>query len=145
MIREVRARDGRSWTVRSEINWSRAPATQEFEHDVAAGRIAGSVMLVGIVALMLILLFWAPDGVYFPVWLKLLCLALLLVLPAQWVVSRQWTIVAETHEPLATDGEHWVGTVRGVMTARYEASRTARNLEEYSSPDDGRGPMQLVP
>ena len=144
MIREVRARDGRSWMVRSEINWSRPAVVQDFEHDVAGGRMAGTVMLAGVVLVLLLLLFGEPDGVYFPYWLRLALLAVLLALPAHWVVNRPWTIVAETHEPLATNGEHWVGTVRGFLAARDEAIRATRNLEEYSSPDDGRGPMQLV-
>lgn len=145
MIREVRAHDGRNWTVRREINWSKPALNQEFEHDVAAGQVAGIGMLVLVIVMMLIVVFFAPAGVYFPTWLKLVVLALLLVMPAQWALSRPWTIVAETHEPLATAGEHWVGTVRGAMAARQEANRVARHLEDHAVPDDGEGLLQPVP
>lgn len=146
MIREVRAHDGRNWTVRSEINWSKPTLSdQEFEHDVAAGQVAGIAMLLLVIMMMLMVVFFAPAGVYFPGWLKLAVLALLLVMPVQWALSRPWTIVAETHEPLNSSGEHWVGTVRGAMAARQETTRAARHLEEHAVPDDGAGPLQPVP
>lgn len=144
MTREVRAADGRLWTVRREINWSKPVHAREFEHDIAAGRVAGSLMLALVVVMVLIGVFWPPDGVYFPFWLRLVFFFLLLLLPAQWVASRHWTIVAETDEPITSPGEHWVGTVRGVMASRYEASRVARHLERHAVPDDGRGPLQPV-
>jgi len=144
MIREIRAHDGRNWTVRSEINWSKPALNQEFEHDVAAGQVVGLAMLALVIMMMLMVVFLAPPGVFFPTWLKVVVLALLLVMPVQWALSRPWTIVAETHEPLATAGEHWVGTVRGAMAARLEASRAVRHLEVYAVPDDGGGPLQPV-
>lgn len=144
MIQEVHALDGRSWTIRSEVNWVRTPEGREFEHDVASGRAAGIVLLVGVILVLFVLMFGAPDGVYFPFWLQLFCLAVLLLWPAQWAVSRPWTIVAETYESSTSHGEYWVGTVRGFLAARYEVSRTVRNLQEQSSPDDGRGTLAQV-
>lgn len=143
MMREVRAHDGRSWTVRSEINWSKPALDQEFEHDVSAGQVIGIAMLVLVVMMMLTVVFFAPAGVYFPVWLQLAVLALLFVMPVQWALSRPWTIVAETHHPLPS-GEHWVGTVRGARAARQETARTVRHLEAHAVPDDGGGPLQPV-
>ena len=145
MIREVRAHDGRNWTVRTEINWSRPALDQEFEHDVATGQVAGVAMLLLVLGMLLMVVFFAPAGVYFPFGLKMAVLALLLVMPVHWALHRPWTIVAETHEPLETAGEHWVGTVRGTMAARQETSRAARHLEEYAVPDDGQGLLQPVP
>lgn len=145
MIREVRAHDGRNWRVRSEINWSKPVLDQEFEHDVAASRAAGIVMLALVILMVIMVGFFAPAEVVFPMWLKLALFALLLVLPVHWALSRPWTIVAETHEPLDSSGEHWVGTVRGIRAARYEASRAVRHLEEHSTPNDDRGPLQLLP
>ena len=71
-------------------------------------------------------------------------LAVLLVFPARWARQAPGGIGADTREPLARNGEDWPGAVRGFLVARAEAMRATRNLEEYSSPDDGRGPMQLV-
>lgn len=142
MIREARAPDGRIWTVRREINWSRPPKVQEFEHDVAVGQVAGIVML-GLIALMLLtIVFWTPPGVVIPYWLILAFIALLLVVPLHWALSRPWTIVAATHQPIETGGEEWEGTVRGVLGSRREVAQVARNIEEYAVPGDGRGPVQ---
>lgn len=142
MIREVRAPDGRIWTVRREINWSRPPKLQEFDHDIAAGKVAGVGILGLIIVMVLGIFYWTPAGVVIPLWLILVFAAIVLLVPTQWALARPWTIVAATHQPLETAGEEWVGTVRGVMASRYEAARVAKHLEEYAVPDDGRGPLQ---
>jgi hypothetical protein len=144
MTRVVRAADGRSWTVRSEINWSQPATAQEFEHDVAAGQVAGIVMMVIIVVMVLTVVFWTPPTVVIPFWLVLIFLGLLALIPAQWALNRPWTIVADTPEPVETAGEHWVGTVRGIMGSRAETSRVARHLELHAVPDDGRGRLQPI-
>lgn len=142
MIREVRASDGRIWTVRREINWSRPQKLQEFEHDIAAGRVAGLVMVGLIVSMLLAIFYWTPDGVAGRWWLILTVAIVLLAISMQWALARPWTIVASTHQPVETAGEEWVGTVRGLMASRYEAARVARHLEEHAVPDDGHGPLQ---
>jgi hypothetical protein len=144
VTREVRAADGRLWTVRREINWSKPGSVKEFENDVAAGQVAGVLMLAMAIFMVLVVIFWAPSGVVFPTWLRLMFFALLMLIPLQWVVSRPWTIVAETHEPITSPGEHWVGTVRGLMASRHQTSRIAKQLERHAVPDDGRGPLQPV-
>ena len=144
MTREVRAADGRTWTVRREINWAKPANAREFEHDMAASGISGVVMLVLVVMMLLLIVFWTPAGVYIPGWLIWVFLAVLMLLPMQWAMARPWTIVAATHEPLETSGEHWVGTVRGVMASRHEATRVTRHLERHAVPDDGHGPLQPV-
>jgi hypothetical protein len=144
MTRVVRAADGRSWTVRSEINWSQPATAQEFEHDVAAGQVGGIVMLAIIVVLVLTIVFWTPPTVVIPTWLVLTFLGVLVLLPVYWALNRPWTIVADTPEPVETAGEHWVGTVRGIMASRQETSRVARQLELNAVPDDGRGRLQPV-
>lgn len=141
MIREVRALDGRIWTVRREISWSRPPRLQEFDHDIAAGKVAGLAVLSLIVVMVLGIFYWTPAGVVLPWWLILAFVVVLLLIPLQWALARPWTIVAFTHQPLPS-GEEWSGTVRGVMASRYEANRVARQLAEHAVPDDGRGPLQ---
>lgn len=144
MVQEVRAADGRSWTVRREINWSRPAHVQEFEHDVAVGQVAGVVMVALVIFMVAVIVLWTPAGVFVPGWLILAFVALVLLVPAQWVMARSWTIVADTYEPLETSGEQWVGTVRGLMASRREVSRVARHLERHAIPDDGQGPLQPV-
>lgn len=143
MVREVRADDQRSWTIRRQINWSRPDDTgHEFEHDIAAGQVAGVVMSVVIILMVITVVIWKPDGVYLPGWLLLTFVILALLVPAQWVMSRYWTIAAHTYEPLGTAGEYWEGSVRGLMASRHELARVARNLEHHARPDDGHGPLQ---
>lgn len=144
MTRVVRGADGRSWTVRSTVNWTEPATDREFEHDVAAGQVAGIGMLVLVGALLLTVILWTPDQVVVPGWLIVAFFLVLLIFPLQWVLSRSWTIVADTLEPAETEGEHWVGTVHGALLARQEAVRVARHLQEHGVPDDGRGPLQPV-
>lgn len=141
MTRVVRAADGRSWTVRRKINWSQPAEVQGFEHDVAAGQLAGIVMLSVVVALLLTVIFWTPAEVFLPYWLVLAFLGVLMLIPLSWAMNRPWTIIADTPEPLGT-GEQWVGTVRGLMASRSEISRVAKHLETHAVPDNGRGPLQ---
>ncbi|HEX2300655.1 MAG TPA: DUF983 domain-containing protein [Pseudonocardiaceae bacterium] len=142
MIREVRAPDGRHWTVVREINWSRPQKIQEFEHDIAAGKVAGLMMLGLIVSMLLAIFYWTPASVVVPWWLILTFAIVVLLIPMQWALARPWTIRATTHQPVETAGEEWIGTVRGVMASRYEAARVARHIEEHAVPDDGHGPLQ---
>ncbi|MQA15907.1 MAG: DUF983 domain-containing protein [Pseudonocardiaceae bacterium] len=144
MTRVVRGADGRMWTVRSNVNWSEPATAQEFEHDVAAGQVAGVTMLLVVVALVLIVVLWTPTAVVVPGWLVFAFLVLLLALPVQWAMGRSWTIVAETPPLPDAPPERWVGTVHGVMLARQETLRVARSLQRDAIPDDGRGPLQPV-
>lgn len=144
MVREVRAADGRSWTVRREINWSRPAIIQEFEHDVAVGQVAGLVMVLFIVLMVGVVVLWTPAGVFIPGWLVAAFAFVVLLVPAQWALARPWTIVADTYEPLETSGEQWVGTVRGMVASRREVSRVIRHLERHAIPDDGQGLLQPV-
>lgn len=144
MRRVVQAPDGRKWSVRSTVNWS-APATDhEFEHDIAAGQVGGIAMLVVIVVLVVTVVLWTPAGVVVPTWLVLGFILLLMIIPLQWAMARPWTIVADTAEPAETEGEHWVGTVTGLLNSRREAARVVRLLAGGQQPDDGRGPLQPV-
>jgi hypothetical protein len=144
MTRVVRGADGRRWTVRNNINWSEPATEQEFEHDVAAGQIAGIVMLLLVVGLVLTVVLWTPPGVVVPEWLAFAFLVLLLVLPVQWALNRSWTIIAETPPLRDAPPERWVGTVHGLRLARQETSRVVRSLQRDAIPDDGRGPLQPV-
>ncbi len=144
MTRVVRGADGRRWTVRNNINWSEPATEQEFEHDVAAGQVAGIVMLLLVVALVLAVVLWTPTNVVVPGWLVFAFLVLLLVLPVQWALGRSWTIVAETPPLPEAPPERWVGTVHGLMLARQETGRVVRSLKRDAIPDDGRGPLQPV-
>ena len=142
MVREVRAADGRSWTVRREIVWRKPELDHEFEHDVAVGQVAG-IMLLGLIILMVLtLVIWKPDGVYGTSGLLVAVLVVALLATAQWAGARPWIITADTYEPLATSGERWVGTVRGLRTSRREVSRVVTHLERHAIPNDGHGPLQ---
>lgn len=144
MTRVVRGADGRRWTVRTNINWSEPVTEQQFEHDVAAGHLPGVAMLLVIVALVLTVVLWIPNGVVVPGWLVFAFLLLLLVLPLHWALGRPWTIVAETPPLRDAPPERWVGTVHGMMLARQEAMRVVKSLRRDAIPDDGRGPLQPI-
>lgn len=143
MTLEVRAADGRTWMVRRYINWARPDIAQGFEHDVAAGKRAGIAMLCVVAAMVIALVVWyASTDVYIPTWALLGFLTVVMLVPLNWAITRPWTILVDTHEPLATSGEHWAGTVRGALSSQREVNRIARHLEQYASPDDGGGVLR---
>lgn len=137
MIRQVRGADRRNWTVRSSISWTRPAMSDQFEHDMAAGYVSGIAMLGVVAVLTLFVVFWTPVGI--PTWFALLILLILLMLPMLWAVQRPWVVIVHTDEPIGTEGEHWEGVVRGLISAREEADRIADKLRTRGMPDDGTG------
>jgi hypothetical protein len=135
MMRVVRGRDERVWTLQADMEWRTPSDTVEFEHDVSSGRGAAMFMLGTVILLAVVLVVWTPSDVVVPVWLVLLILAVLLFFPLRWVLRRPWTVVAETGD----DGEgepteKWRGTVRGLFKVRTQVTRIARTIAEESMP-----------
>ncbi|MGH3785631.1 MAG: DUF983 domain-containing protein [Pseudonocardiaceae bacterium] len=141
MRRMVRAADGRTWTVQSRINWTGSGRSEQFEHDLAGGYVAGIAMLGVVIALTLALVILSPAGLVIPAWLVLLILLFLLLVAMGWALQRPWTITAYTDQPAETKGEFWEGSVRGVLSAREEAFQVIDELQERGIPDDGEGPL----
>ena len=144
MMQVVRTAEGRSWTIHSRISWTKPDMEHQFEHDMAAGYVSCIAMAGVVVVLTLFLVFWTPAGVVIPAWFVLLILLILLLVPVWWALQRPWIITANTAEPIETEGEHWAGTVRGMISAREEARRVADELKNRGTPDDGTGPLCRV-
>ncbi|MDQ3762504.1 MAG: DUF983 domain-containing protein [Actinomycetota bacterium] len=136
MVRLVRAKDGRTWTVRSRISWNRPAMAEQFEHDMAAGYVSGIAMVGVVVVLTLFVVFWTPAEVVIPAWFVLSILLLLLLLPMGWALQRPWVITADTAEPMGSEGEHWEGVVRGAISAREEVDRVEDELRLKATPDE---------
>ena len=145
MERTVRDKERRTWTVRSEISWTKPQMADQFEHDMAAGYLSGIVMLAIVVLLALFVMFWTPNDVVRPAWFMLLLLLILLMLPLLWALQRPWIITAETDEPVGSPGERWQGVVYGMLPAREEAAWIADGLEETGSPDVNGPLMRVMP
>jgi hypothetical protein len=143
MIQEVRTAEGRTWTVHSRISWTKPEREHQFEHDMAAGYVSCIAMAGVVVVLTLFLVFWAaPAGVVIPAWFVLLILLILLLVPVWWALQRPWIITAY---PAEQEGEHWEGTVRGMISAREEAQQVVEDLKARGIPDEGNGPLCRVP
>jgi hypothetical protein len=145
MKRTVRyEEDGRTWTVRSRISWTKPARGGQFEHDMAAGYVSGLAMLGVVLALTLFVVFWTPVGVVVPAWFVLAVLVVLLMVPVWWAWQRPWIITARTDEPIATEGEHWEGIVHGVFPAWEEARRVTDDLRTRGTPDSGTGRLYQI-
>lgn len=144
MTRLVKGADGRMWTLRSRIEWSKPATVDDFEHDLSGGSGPGLAMLVALGVLVIALIWWTPGAVVVPQWLILILFAILLFFPIRWVIRRPFLMVANT---MGNDddlqAERWVGTVRGVFTIRPALGRIARDIEVYSMPNVD-GPLQPV-
>lgn len=144
MTRVVRGADGRMWTLRGQMEWSRPATADDFEHDVSAGYLPGIVMLVLVVAFGGVLITWTPSDVVVPAWLVLILLLLVLFFPVRWALRRPWTVVAETGDESPEEpAERWVGTVRGMLSVRQEVSKVAKNIENDAQPSF-EGPLHPV-
>jgi hypothetical protein len=144
MTRVVRGADGRMWTLRGRMEWSRPASADDFEHDVAAGYAPGIAMAVLLVLLVIALVVWTPTLVVIPGWLIFLLIVLLAYFPVRWFFRRPWSLVANTagnHEEQSA--ERWVGTVRGMLNIRTMTSKVARDIEVYSMPNL-EGPLHPV-
>ena len=144
MMKLVRGADGRMWTLRSSMEWSTPALSDDFEHDVAANKTPGYVLLGMLVVFVLALFIWRPGPVIVPVWLLVILLLGLMYFPVRWVVRRPWTLVANTPGSQEdASAERWVGIVHGAYTIRQTAAKVARDIEVYSKPN-ADGPLQLV-
>lgn len=135
MTRLVKGRDGRMWTLRSQMEWSTPVTVDDFEHDVSNGYAPGIVMLAMLCVLVVALVLWTPAGVVIPVWLIVALAAILLFFPVRWALRRPFQLVANTRgdgEDLGA--EQWVGTVRGMYHVRAVTAKVARDIEVYNMP-----------
>ena len=148
-MRQVRGADGRMWTLRGRIEWSKPATVDDFEHDLAGGSGPGMAMLAMLGVLVAALIWWTPGSVIVPKWLILVLLLVLLFFPIRWLMRRPWVVVANTQGAPGGESdeelqpERWMGTVRGVFTIRQATAKIARDIEVYSVPASD-GPLQLI-
>lgn len=135
MTRLVKGRDGRMWTLRSQMEWSTPATVDDFEHDVSSGYAPGIVMLAMLCVLVVALVLWTPAGVVIPVWLIVALAAVLLFFPVRWALRRPFQLVANTRgDGEELGAEQWVGTVRGMYNVRAVTAKVARDIEVYNMP-----------
>jgi hypothetical protein len=134
----VQGLDGRTWLLRSRIEWSR-PATEElsrsqFEHDVDGGRGAAIMILSALFLFWVILVVWTPDQVHVPWFLWPIAALVVLFFPFRWFLRRPRTLVAETAGGYDSKAELWTGSVRGGAKAREEMRIVKRRIETEGTP-----------
>ena len=142
--RTVAGADGRTWSVRRNIEW-RSPATgDEFEHDVDGGRGAMVLIASALILFWVVLFLWAPSKVHVPWYMVLAAVSVLLFFPLRWIMRRPWTLVAETSGGYNLPAEHWTGMVRGRSRAKEETRVLVRNLKTRATPGHGDSPLHPV-
>jgi hypothetical protein len=140
----VAGADGRTWSVRRNIEW-RTPATgDEFEHDVDGGSGAAALILTALVLFWAVLLYWIPTQAHIPWYLRLVGLAFVLFFPVRWFLRRPWTLVAETSGGYDLPPEHWSGMVRGRGRAKEEMRVVVRSLRTRATPGHADSPLHPV-
>ena len=140
----VAGADGRTWSVRRNIEW-RTPATgDEFEHDVDGGSGAAALILTALVLFWAVLLLWIPTQAHVPWYLRLIALAIVLFFPIRWFLRRPWTLVAETSGGYDLPAEHWSGMVRGRSRAKEEMRVVVRSLRTRATPGHADSPLHPV-
>jgi hypothetical protein len=142
--RTVTGVDGRTWSVRRNIEWSLPATGDDFEHDVDGGRGAAFLILSSLFVFWLILVVWAPAQLHVPWWMWLLATAIVLFFPIRWLLRRPWTIVAETTGSYDLPAERWTGMVRGGSKAKEELRIVIRRLRTQGTPGHADSPLQPV-
>lgn len=136
--------DGRTWSVRRNIEWS-VPATgDDFEHDVDGGRGAAVLILSALFLFWLVIVVWKPEYVHIPWYLWLFAAILGGFFPVRWWFRRPWTLVAETAGSYDQPAERWTGLVRGGTKAREELRIVVRRLRTQGTPGHADSPLQPV-
>lgn len=136
--------DGRTWSIRRNIEWS-APATgDDFEHDVDGGRGATVLIFSALFLFWLILVVWTPELVHIPWYLWLIGVIVVGFFPVRWWLRRPWTLVAETAGSYDRPAERWTGLVRGGSKAREELRIVVRRLRTQGTPGHADSPLQPV-
>jgi hypothetical protein len=144
MTRVVHGRDSRVWTLYADLEWRSSSVSDDFEHDVSAGRGPGYVMLGLVLLLALVLIMWTPAEVNPPLWLLLLILLLVAFFPIRWSLRRPWKVDAVTGDDgTGEPSEIWSGVVRGVFRVRGELAAIAKSIERESAPPL-EGPLKQV-
>ena len=138
--------DGRSWSVRRNIEWSLPATGDDFEHDVDGGRGAAVLVLSALFVFWVILVVWSPKLVHIPWYLWAVAIVIVLFFPFRWWLRRPWTVVAETAGSLNKDhpAERWTGHVRGSAKAREEIRIVTRRLRSQGTPGHADSPLQPV-
>lgn len=140
----VAGADGRTWSVRRNIEWSTPATGDDFEHDVDGQRSGVVLVLSMLVLFWVILVLWAPTQVHVPTWFLVIGLAILAFFPVRWYLRRPWTLVAETDGGYDLPAEHWTGMVRGGSRAREEMRVVVRSLRTRATPGHADSPLQPV-
>jgi hypothetical protein len=136
--------DGRTWSVRRNIEWSLPATGDDFEHDVDGGRGATVFVLSALFVFWVILVVWAPPYVHIPGYLWVIALLVVLFFPVRWWLRRPWTIVAETAGSYDLPAERWTGMVRGGSKAKEELRIVVRRLRTQGTPGHADSPLQPV-
>ncbi|MGI9000581.1 MAG: hypothetical protein ACR2GH_02830 [Pseudonocardia sp.] len=136
--------DGREWSVRRNIEWSRPATGEDFEHDVDGGRGAAVLILSSLFVFWLILIVWTPPQVHIPWLLWVLALLIVLFFPVRWWLGRPWTVVAETAGSYDLPAERWTGLVRGGGKSKEELRIVIRRLRTQGTPGHADSPLQPV-
>lgn len=136
--------DGRTWSVRRNIEWSMPATGDDFEHDVDGGRGAAFLILSALFLFWVILVLWTPDQTYIPWFFWVIGAVVVLFFPFRWWLRRPWTVVAETAGSYDQPAERWTGMVRGGAKAREEIQIVKRRLRTQGTPGHADSPLQPV-
>jgi hypothetical protein len=136
--------DGRTWSVRRNIEWSPPATGDDFEHDVDGGRGAAVFVLSALFVFWVILFVWKPAQVHIPDFLWVVALLVVLFFPVRWYLRRPWTVVAETAGSYDLPAERWTGMVRGGAKAKEELRIVVRRLRTQGTPGHADSPLQPV-
>jgi len=136
--------DGRTWSVRRNIEWSLPATGVDFEHDVDGGRGAALLILSALFVFWVIVVVWSPPLVHIPPLMWVVGGLILLFFPVRWWLRRPWTVVAETEGSYDQPAERWTGMVRGGAKAREELRIVRRRLRTQGTPGHADSPLQPV-
>jgi len=142
--RTVVGTDGRTWTIRRDVEVFWPYGLDDFEHDLSPrfGLWASGLMIV---AAWAALFYWfTPTGLIQLAVTTTLAVLVPLAYAGRWCAHRPWTLVAETPGTSEHNAERWVALVRGFGRAKEEFELVSRAIRLTGTPEFFSGPFHPV-
>ena len=142
--RTVAGADGRTWSVRRNIEWKPPATGDDFEHDVDGGRGAVLLILSALFLFWVVLIIWSPPLVHIPWYLWLIAVVVLAFFPVRWICAARGRSsprpAAATTCPPST-GRAWSAAA---ARAKEEMRVLVRSLRTHATPGHADSPLQPV-
>lgn len=145
---DVRAPNGRRWTVERTAEWVTPTGSQSFDLDETGGR-GGRIVIGGALILFWLVLavVWWPSKVHVPAYFVWAAVGVLALVPLSWWSRRPWSVIVDAPGFGEDVAVHAVAVLRGRRAAARYATALAQRLTltgRLEDPEEVAAPVVAV-